>query len=212
MKKELIGEPLHYLLNNAGIMALPEFRQTKDKLEMQIGVNHFGHFYLTYLLWDKLKQSGNPRIVNVSSSAHMTVTKNYDIDFSNINYQNGGYDSFASYSRSKKANILFTKELQRRMLQSKINGTAVCLHPGAVRTGLQDAFLSSWWKKVIAGIFYPVIWFTFKNSTQGAQTNLYCVLEDDNKLVKGGYYSDCKLTPTNAPQVEDREAATRLWT
>lgn len=82
---------------------------------MQIGVNHFGHFYLTYLLWSKLLASGNPRIVNVSSSAHMSPMKKYDIDFDNLHYQNGGYDSFAAYSHSKKANILFTKELQRRM-------------------------------------------------------------------------------------------------
>ena len=178
---------------------------------MQIGVNHFGHFYLTYLLWRKLVESGNPRIVNVSSSAHMSPMKSYDIDFDNLHYQNGGYNSFAAYSHSKKANILFTKELQRRMSLQKINGTAVCLHPGAVRTGLQDPFLSSWWKKAIAGLFYPVIWFTFKNSTQGAQTNLYCVLEDDHNLIKGGYYVDCKLAKTSAPQVENRQVAARLW-
>lgn len=192
-------------------MALPEFRQTKENLEMQIGVNHFGHFYLTYLLWDKLKQSGNPRIVNVSSSAHMSITKSHDIDFSNLNFQNGGYNSFAAYSHSKKANILFTKELQRKMAQAKVNGTVVCLHPGAVRTGLQDNFLSSWWKKLLAGLMYPLIWFTFKNSTQGAQTNLYCLLEEDNKLLKGGYYVDCKLAQTKSAQVEEREAASRLW-
>jgi NAD(P)-dependent dehydrogenase (short-subunit alcohol dehydrogenase family) len=76
---------------------------------MQIGVNHFGHFYLTYLLWDKIKQSPNPRIINLSSMAHMSPSKSYDIDFSNLHYQNGGYNSFAAYSQSKKANILFTK-------------------------------------------------------------------------------------------------------
>lgn len=90
-------------------MAIKDYRLTKDNMEMQIGVNHFGHFYLTYLLWDKLLQSGNPRIVNVSSSAHMSLGKSYDIDFDNINFQKGGYDSFAAYSHSKKANILFTK-------------------------------------------------------------------------------------------------------
>lgn len=90
-------------------MAILQHKLTQDNFEMQIGVNHFGHFYLTYLLWDKLKQSGNPRIVNVSSSAHMSIGKSYDIDFDNIHFQNGGYDCFAAYSHSKKANILFTK-------------------------------------------------------------------------------------------------------
>lgn len=90
-------------------MAILDHRTTKDNLEMQIGINHFGHFYLTHLLWEKLKQAGNPRIVNVSSSAHMSMTKSHDIDFSNLNYQNGGYNPYAAYSHSKKANILFTK-------------------------------------------------------------------------------------------------------
>lgn len=106
-----MGEPLHYLLNNAGIMALLYYEKTSMGLEKQIGVNHFGHFYLTYLLWDKLKQSGNPRIVNVSSYAHKSLlnTKSHEIDMANLYFQNGGYDNWGAYSRSKKANIIFTK-------------------------------------------------------------------------------------------------------
>jgi len=59
---------------------------TKDNMEMQIGTNHFGHFYLTYLLWDKLKSSGNPRIVNVSALAHTSLNKNFDLDFNNMHF------------------------------------------------------------------------------------------------------------------------------
>jgi retinol dehydrogenase-12 len=55
-------------------------------MEMQIGTNHFGHFYLTYLLWDKLKSSGNPRIVNVSGLAHTSLNKNFDLDFNNMHF------------------------------------------------------------------------------------------------------------------------------
>lgn len=76
---------------------------------MQIGVNHFGHFYLTYLLWNKLKAAKNPRIVNVSSYSHNTFLASDNLDFNNLHYQNGGYNSYGAYSRSKKANILFTK-------------------------------------------------------------------------------------------------------
>lgn len=115
-------------------MALLYYEKTNLGLEKQIGVNHFGHFYLTYLLWGKLKQSGNPRIINVSSSAHQSMLKIHDIDMNNLQFQNGGYDNWAAYSHSKKANILFTKELQRRMSEAKVNGTSVSLHPGAVRT------------------------------------------------------------------------------
>lgn len=67
-------------------MVILERKLTQQNLEMQIGVNHFGHFYLSYLLWNKLKQSGNPRIVNVSSDAHMTTKKEFDIDFNNLHF------------------------------------------------------------------------------------------------------------------------------
>ena len=114
-------------------MAIPERKVTKDGFEMQMGVNHFGHFYLTYLLWDQLKAAGNPRIINLSSLAHKGRTKGSDIDFEDINYERG-YKNWASYSRSKKANILFSKELQARMDIAKIGGIAVSVHPGAVDT------------------------------------------------------------------------------
>lgn len=82
---------------------------------MQIAVNYFGHFYLTYLLWDSLKKSGNPRIINVSSRAHRTRAQWPDIDFDNLHYEKGGYNPWKAYSHSKKATILFTKELQKKM-------------------------------------------------------------------------------------------------
>ncbi len=82
---------------------------------MQFGVNHFGHFYLTYLLWDNLKKCNNFRVINVSSKAHRDRGPAYDIDFNDINYERSTYIPWAAYSHSKKANILFTKELQRRI-------------------------------------------------------------------------------------------------
>lgn len=80
-----------------------------------------------------------------------------------------------------------------------------------MRTSFSDNYFNTWWKKIIIVLFYPLVLFTFKNNKQGAQTTLYCLLEDDNKLIKGGYYADCKLAQTKSPQVEDREAAQRLW-
>lgn len=76
-----------------------------------MGVNHFGHFYLTSLLWDKINKSKNPRIINVSSEAHKGFgfpKSNLPIDFSDINYLKG-YNPGVAYGRSKAANILFTK-------------------------------------------------------------------------------------------------------
>lgn len=95
-------------------MSLPKRQVTKLGFEMQIGINHFGHFYLTKLLWPELKQAGNPRIINVSSLAHKERFSRSRIDFEDIGFEKN-YTPYLAYSRSKKANILFTKELQRRM-------------------------------------------------------------------------------------------------
>ena len=100
---------IDYLINNAGVMAIPDRRLTRDGYEMTMGINHFGHFYLTYKLWDLVKESNSPRIINVSSSAHGMNGYNYKIDLENIFFQNGGYTPWGVYGTSKLANILFTK-------------------------------------------------------------------------------------------------------
>jgi NAD(P)-dependent dehydrogenase (short-subunit alcohol dehydrogenase family) len=99
------------LINNAGVMAIPERRVTANGFEMQMGTNHFGHFYLTHLLWDKIKKSEAFRIINVSSLGHKGLRFprfNLKIDFEDINYTKG-YDPELAYGRSKAANILFTR-------------------------------------------------------------------------------------------------------
>ena len=89
-------------------MALPKREITHNGFEMQMGVNHLGHFYLTYLLWDHIKKAGSPRIINVSSLAHKERFESSKINFDDINFEKG-YGSYLAYSRSKKANILFSK-------------------------------------------------------------------------------------------------------
>ncbi|XP_060687678.1 retinol dehydrogenase 13-like isoform X2 [Hemiscyllium ocellatum] len=103
-------ENINVLINNAGIMRCPHWK-TEDGFEMQFGVNHLGHFLLTNLLLEKLKNSGNGRIINVSSLAH----KVGQIDFNDLNWENKKYDTKAAYCQSKLANILFTRELAKRL-------------------------------------------------------------------------------------------------
>ena len=134
MRKEVEEGKVDYLVNNAGVMGVPERRLTADGYEMMMGINHFGHFYLTYSLWSLLRKSNNPRVINLSSSAHASNGYDYKIDYDNIFYEKGGYSPWSAYGASKLANILFTKELQRRMDESRINGIAVSVHPGGVRT------------------------------------------------------------------------------
>lgn len=174
-------------------MAIPRRKLTKEGVEMQWGVNHLGHFYLTYLLWDKVKKSGSYRVLNVSSLAHKRLfvyTGQPGLDFDNINYEKG-YDPSQAYGRSKLYNVLFT-----RALASKINssqGKVVSLHPGVVRTELLREIKSEGPGKIIGVLMlflYPIYWLLTKSCWQGCQTTLYAALSEE--VENGCYYADCK--------------------
>lgn len=126
----LAREPeLHILINNAGRMHTPEGK-TEDGFETQMGTNHLGHFYLTHLLLDRLKQCSPSRIINVSSIAHGHSRLKLD----DLNMTQSSYNSFVAYGNSKLANILHAMELSRRLQETGV--TAYSLHPGAVTTEL----------------------------------------------------------------------------
>lgn len=178
---------------------------------MQMGVNYYGHFYLTYLLWKSLRSAKNFRIINLSSSAHMNLGQGSDIDFNDMNY-NEGYKPWTAYSRSKKADLLFSKELQKRIYAAGLNGITISVHPGAVRTELMREYVHSPIRKILFAIFVnPIYYLTFKSSLQGAQTTLYGLLEEPDKLIKGEYYADCKPGKIAAEQCKDLDVAKRLW-
>ena len=122
---------LDLLINNAGVMMTPYLR-TEDGFELQLGVNHLGHFALTGLLLDRLLAVPGSRIVTVSSNGH----RQGRIDFDDLQSQRR-YRRTAAYGRSKLANLLFTYELQRRLAAAGAGTIAVAVHPGGVTTGLQ---------------------------------------------------------------------------
>ena len=124
--------PITALINNAGVMACP-FTKTKDGLEMQMGTNHFGHFYLTKLLLPRLQSS---RIVNVSSLGHSIWRVPCDAAHYTQMCHPESYNRWSAYSLSKNANIIFTQELQRRYSSSH-GIRAYSLHPGVVMTQLE---------------------------------------------------------------------------
>lgn len=122
---------LDILLNNAGIMFTP-YGKTKDGLEQQFGVNHLGHFALTGRLLERILETASSRIVNVSSVGHRMGS----MDFDDLLWENGRYQSQRAYGRSKLANLLFTYELQRRLETIDADTVALVAHPGASSTDL----------------------------------------------------------------------------
>jgi NAD(P)-dependent dehydrogenase (short-subunit alcohol dehydrogenase family) len=135
---------LDVLLNNAGIMMVP-YGKTRDGFELQLGTNHLGHYALTAQLMDIIKSTPKSRIVNVSSMAHKTGV----MDFSNLQYENGGYSPLKSYCRSKLANLLFTYELDRYLKANNIDCIALAAHPGVSDTHLFDHMAPKWMMKVL---------------------------------------------------------------
>lgn len=191
------------LINNAGVMRIPTRTLTANGFEMQIGVNHFGHFYLTKLLLDRLKKAAPSRIINVSSRAH----ERGKMDWDDLMLEKD-YEPQKCYCQSKLANILFTRQLQEIVKNDNIK--VVTLHPGVVRTELGRYMFDTTAKKVLMNVIKPLFWYFTKDSVQGAQTTLYCALEEHNKLVPGGYYSDCKIMDVN-PIANEPENWKKLW-
>ena len=120
---------LDVLINNAGIMAIPQQR-TSDGFEMQIGTNHLGPFALTNLLLPQITD----RVVTVSSGAHRIG----GLDLDDLNWHSRGYQRWRAYGQSKLSNLLFTLELQRRVSAAGSELRAVAAHPGYAATNLQN--------------------------------------------------------------------------
>jgi NAD(P)-dependent dehydrogenase (short-subunit alcohol dehydrogenase family) len=117
------------LINNAGVMAVPEGR-TADGFEMQVGTNHLGHFALTGLLLDKVSD----RVVTVSSGAHAAGK----IDLNYLNWEHRKYQRWSAYGQAKLANLMFAYELQRRLTAAGSSKISVAAHPGYAATDLQS--------------------------------------------------------------------------
>ncbi len=192
---------LDLLINNAGVMIPPESK-TEDGLELQIGVNYFGHFALTGLLIDTLAAAPGSRIVTVSSLAHRTGR----IDFDSFRGEKP-YKPWREYCQSKLADLMFAIELQRRLERTGQDTASLAVHPGFTRTDLQrhNRFIS----------FSVKFW---SNSTeQGALPTLYAATAPEAE--PGGYYGPdgfYEATGYPAPakvmrRARDPRTAERLW-
>jgi len=193
------------LINNAGVMACP-LTKTKDGFELQLATNHLGPFLLTLELLPLIRKGQNPRIVTVSSLAHKTGK----IYFEDINFASIPYKPFKAYNQSKLANILFTRELGRRELDAGSGVTANCLHPGVVKTELSRYKHHT----LSAGVFHYLTQVMmapfFKTPESGAQTTIFCAVDEALEGVTGKYFADCKEVET-AEVAKNMDDAARLW-
>jgi retinol dehydrogenase-12 len=187
--------PLHLLVNNAGLAGQKGF--TKSGFELAFGVCHVGHFLLTRLLLDRLKQAAPSRVVVVASRAHRHAK---GIDFAAVRQPSRSRGGLMDYSVAKLANILFAAELGRRLAGTGV--TTYALHPGVVGTNV--------WRSVPWPLDRLVKLFMI-DSEEGAKTTLYCATSDAVAQQTGLYYDKCAVaTPT--PVARDAALAQALWT
>jgi NAD(P)-dependent dehydrogenase (short-subunit alcohol dehydrogenase family) len=188
---------LHILINNAGL-TLSKKKITSLGYEMTFAVNYLGHFLLTQLLLDTLKESSPSRIINVSSNMH----KFANLKFDDINLKSH-YNGILAYSNSKLANLLFTYELARGLEGTGV--TVNALHPGFVRTNFGKRGRSKFLKLLfkIARLFAISV-------KKGAKTSIYLAGSPEVDGVTGKYFVKCKpVKSSNASY--NLESQKRLW-
>jgi NAD(P)-dependent dehydrogenase (short-subunit alcohol dehydrogenase family) len=191
------SEPqIDVLINNAGAM-FGSRQVTEDGLEKTFALNHMSYFTVTNILLDRLKATPGARIVSTASGAHVGNKLNFD-DLQSEK----SYSPFAVYGRSKLMNILFTRELTKRLAGTGV--TANCLHPGFVGTrfGDESGGLMSWVIKL--GKNFAL------TPEQGAETIIYLASSDDAAGKSGGYYDKKQLTAPSRAAQSDADAK-RLW-
>ncbi|TCL71218.1 oxidoreductase [Rhizobium sp. BK251] len=212
------GQPLHFLINNAGIMANPLTRDARG-FESQFATNHLGHFQLTVRLWPALKKAGGARVVCLTSRGHKIAA----VDFDDPNFERTDYDRWAAYGRSKSANALFAVGLDKRGEPFRIRAFSV--HPGGIVTGLAK-FMSREEIRAVGAIDdedRPVIDPANNRKTveQGAATSIWCATSPRLEGRGGAYCEDCDISPALEPDATERlgvmpwatdpVAAEKLW-
>jgi NAD(P)-dependent dehydrogenase (short-subunit alcohol dehydrogenase family) len=184
------------LVNNAGGI----FRKretTVEGLERTLALNHMAYFMLTHVLRERLSASAPARVINVASRAHLGVA----LDFDDLNSERS-FNGWIAYQRSKLANILFTRELARRLAGTGV--TANCLHPGFVASRFGDNNRGPFrWALGLAKL-------TAISPKRGAETIVYLASAPEVADITGGYFAkSAPATPSGAAQ--DDGAARRLW-
>ncbi len=188
-----LGEPLHVLINNAGVGGRRGI--TKDGFELAFGVNHLGHFALTTALLDRLAASAPARVVTVASDSHYQARA---VDFDAVRRPTASVTGLPEYAVSKLCNVLFSQELARRAQGRGI--TTYALHPGVVASDI--------WRRVPWPI-RPLIKLRMISPEEGAQTSLYCATSGSVAAASGRFYDNSREREPS--QVATPDLARALW-
>ncbi|MDT4932725.1 MAG: hypothetical protein QOK11_617 [Pseudonocardiales bacterium] len=189
--------PLHILINNAGVMAIPELRLSPEGHELQFATNHLGHFRLALGLLPALRAAGGARVVSVSSRAHL----NSPVVFDDIDFAHRAYDPARAYAQSKTANVLFAVAAARRWADAGIEVNA--LHPGAIA----DSRLARHVDPAVLDQLRTSGRYTFKTLAQGAATSVYVATSPLLDGVVGRYFENCQETDPDDPTAAGTDAA-----
>jgi NAD(P)-dependent dehydrogenase (short-subunit alcohol dehydrogenase family) len=204
--------PLHLLINNAGVMALPDLRLSPEGWELQFATNHIGHFALTLGLHDALAAAADARIVSLSSRGHLRSP----VIFDDLNFTSRPYDPWLAYGQSKTANVLLAVEATRRWRGDGILANAV--HPGAIAETNLSRHMDP---EALAALRSSGL-FRYKTTEQGAATSVLVATSPQLAGVGGRYFEDCSeaavLDPVRSDSASgvaayavDPANAERLW-
>jgi NAD(P)-dependent dehydrogenase (short-subunit alcohol dehydrogenase family) len=192
------SDPLDLLINNAGVMAIPELQRTPQGWELQFATNHLGHFALALRLHAALAATPDARVVSVSSSAHLASP----VVFDDIHFERRPYDPWSAYAQSKTANVLFAVEAGRRWADDDI--TVNALMPGGIMTNLQrhiPQHIRVQWAAIESN----------KTPQQGAATTLVAAVAPEFRNTSGHYLEDCNEAETVANDAETDHRGVREW-
>lgn len=202
--------PIDLLVNNAGVMTPPKYRETEDGHELQFGTNHLGHFALTGRVLPSLLAARAPRVVTIASVAH----HNGDASVVDGNPE-ATYKPQPAYGNSKLANVLFARELHRRLVEAGSPLTSTAAHPGVSATGLvadPNGMGSNRLVRATAPYFMPIL---FQSAAAGANPTLYAATLAE----PGSYTGPQRLRETRGPvgparlsrYARDEQLGRSLW-
>jgi NAD(P)-dependent dehydrogenase (short-subunit alcohol dehydrogenase family) len=194
-------QKLNVLINNAGIFCMKR-EETEEGFEKTMGVNHLGHFLLTYELLPILEKTSEARIINVGSDAHFSG----DLDLNDLHFKRRKYSGFKAYASSRLATIFFTQELAERVKEKDI--TVNALHPGHIDTNMWNIWQPQ--RRWYHSLLIRLIKLFLISAEEGAQTSIYLASSEEVKGVTGKYFAKKRLKAVSK-KCSDIKLQKELW-